>query len=308
METQQYTSGSGNWTVPAGVYSCNVVLVGGGGGGASGASPQAGGGGGGVLFATEVPVVPSESIAYVIGAGGAFDSDGVDTSFGNILKASGGKKGVTNTGGAGGAAMDTAGGAAVTDSPRSSAGKSYLGEVGGGGGGSGTYDNGGNSPYADGGAGDNTGGGGGASWGDGGARNVAAAVNTGGGGGGNALGGSGYILITWGIAIDISLLATEAELDKVPKSDGAVVWNSTAQATIKTQAATVLTDTNTELSALPNSTAGLRSMLQFIFQLVRNRRKLTSGIETIYKEDASTALGTASWSDDGTTSERSEFS
>lgn len=62
------TGGSGNWTVPAGVSSVSVLLVGGGGGGMG---AGAGGGGGGFYETTSYSVTPLDSIAVTVGLGGA---------------------------------------------------------------------------------------------------------------------------------------------------------------------------------------------------------------------------------------------
>lgn len=100
-----YTSGSGNFTVPAGVYFISVVMIAGGGGKASAdsvtastfyvaatsggvvtaymaniASSGAGGSGGAcVLF---IPVTPGDVMAYVVGAGGGDNSNGSSSTFG----------------------------------------------------------------------------------------------------------------------------------------------------------------------------------------------------------------------------------
>ena len=62
-----YTSGSGNFTAPAGVTSVEVLVVaaGGGGGGHGGA-----GGAGGVVHHTGYTVVPASNYAYSVGTGG----------------------------------------------------------------------------------------------------------------------------------------------------------------------------------------------------------------------------------------------
>ncbi len=64
-----------------------------------------------------------------------------------------------------------------------------------------------------------------------------------------------------------------------------------------------LDDANTELAAIPTTTAGLRGMVQFMFELFRNKVTMnkTTGVETLYKEDASTPVGTRTHTDDGTT-------
>ena len=71
---QTYTTGSGNFTVPTGVTSVIVEVWGaGGGGGAGGAAgnPGAAGGGGGGYTRKTLTVSAGQTIAYVVGAGGA---------------------------------------------------------------------------------------------------------------------------------------------------------------------------------------------------------------------------------------------
>jgi hypothetical protein len=105
---QTYTvAGSGNWTVPAGVYSVVVECVGGGGGGGFRASGCAGGGGGG-YSRKRWTVAPGTLIPYVVGVGGTRGTDystpnstaGGDTSFNTTQIATGGVRG--DSGGAGG--------------------------------------------------------------------------------------------------------------------------------------------------------------------------------------------------------------
>ena len=79
-QSQEFTSGSGTWTVPDGVTSIGVVMVGGGGGGGSGsydtnyANGYGGGGGGGgggcIRYLSNVKVVPLSVLNYSVGAGG----------------------------------------------------------------------------------------------------------------------------------------------------------------------------------------------------------------------------------------------
>lgn len=117
---QLHLSGSGNFTVPAGVYVLHCLWVGGGGGGGgngdgnsgnNNSQPGAGGGRGGVLY-RKVPVTPGQLIPYSIGAGGAGGTGGV--TFGNRA-GTGGTGGITSvlsftalggSGGSGGAQGD----------------------------------------------------------------------------------------------------------------------------------------------------------------------------------------------------------
>lgn len=65
---------------------------------------------------------------------------------------------------------------------------------------------------------------------------------------------------------------------------------------------------NTELASIPTTTAGLRDMLQFVFQYLRNKKTVTEDTETLFKEDASTSLGTATIRDEDSTFTRGEMS
>ena len=69
-----------------------------------------------------------------------------------------------------------------------------------------------------------------------------------------------------------------------------------------------LAEANVELAAIPTTTSDLREMLQFLFEYFRNKRTATADTETLYKEDASTPLGTSTLSDDGTTFTKGELS
>lgn len=68
-----------------------------------------------------------------------------------------------------------------------------------------------------------------------------------------------------------------------------------------------LDDANTELAAIPTTTGSLRAMIQGLYQYFRNKREETAGVETLYKEDAATPLGTRTLADDGTTFTRGEM-
>ena len=62
-----FTAGSGTWTVPAGVNSLEVLVVGGGGGGGQQSS---GAGAGGMYYASAYAVTPGSSVNVAVGAGG----------------------------------------------------------------------------------------------------------------------------------------------------------------------------------------------------------------------------------------------
>lgn len=100
-DIQEYTTGSGNWTVPLGWKEVEVLLVAGGGGGGADNSTNCacGGGGGECVFDSAYPVIGGATVAYSIGAGGAGatytsgvtkGSPGGNTTFG-ILTAYGGQ-------------------------------------------------------------------------------------------------------------------------------------------------------------------------------------------------------------------------
>lgn len=219
--TQEYTSGSGNWTCPAGVYQVNALLVSGGGGGGfagktSTDSAGGGGGGGAVGVFTNIPVIPGTAYPYSVGAGGTGGTSGDGgtggtTSFRNLFLVGGesGKGGTdvgARNGGAGAACKTLTGGtygvantSAGGNGNEATYGASGVGlQSGGGGGGSktggGSGFSGGTTAYvptaAAGGNSNGGGGGGGSSFGIGGAgaapngAGSSAAANTGGGGGG----------------------------------------------------------------------------------------------------------------------------
>ena len=225
-----YTSGSGTYTVPAGITSINYLVVGGGGGGAY----FGGGGGGGGVLAGQLSVTPGQTISYSVGGGGngstsngTDGTNGTSSTFGSVtaLGGGGGGSSTTNgvaggsggggsrlgTGGAGTTGQGFAGGNGTTN------GSTYFNAGGGGGatavggnaiavagntqgggtGGAGyTWING--SVYGGGGGGGgygaNGGPGGSGGGGSGGGdfnTNTAGTANTGGGGGGGKSGGSG---------------------------------------------------------------------------------------------------------------------
>ncbi len=100
MNKQIYTSGSGNFTVPAGVYRVYVECWGAGGGSASVASAAGGGGGG--YSAGWLNTTPGGTLAYAVGAGGT--GAGGNTTFGGTFTANGGSAGSNNAAVSGGSA------------------------------------------------------------------------------------------------------------------------------------------------------------------------------------------------------------
>lgn len=97
------------------------------------------------------------------------------------------------------------------------------------------------------------------------------------------------------------------KLDVNVASQANIDFGALQKASIGTAVETQLTAANTELAATPTTISGLRAMLQFLFQYFRNARAETSGLETLYKEDAATALSTRTLGDDGTTFTRGEM-
>ena len=138
-----YTTGSGTYTVPAGVTSINYLVVAGGGGGAGSygglvANGGGGGGGGGVVYGT-LAVTPGQTISYSVGAGGSGSvngssaaSNGSNSTF-STFTAIGGGRGGNQTGAA--AATGGSGGGGAADSPNQTgaAGTSGQGYAGGNG-------------------------------------------------------------------------------------------------------------------------------------------------------------------------------
>jgi hypothetical protein len=184
--SQTITSGSGNFTVPAGVYSIKVTLIGGGGGGGGNvnvALRSGGGGGSGGRTFGFLSVVPGQSIAYSCGAGGAggsagnnAGSTGSNTTFTGITTANGGLGGSGSTTGLG------RGGGGGTGTETGFPGHTGVGGIGGAGGGPGGL--GGNG--ANGSVGQSPGGGGG-----GGGNASTGAAYAGGDG------GSGAVIVEW---------------------------------------------------------------------------------------------------------------
>jgi hypothetical protein len=142
------------------------VDVTGGSGGGAGAGPAdgGGGGGGGESSQTTVPATPLANVPFVVGAGGAQNTDGGDSDWDSgLIVAGGGKLGAAPAGGVGGTGTNPGGD-----------GGDGAGTSGGGGGGMGTID----GPGLDGVDGDGT---------NGGVGGLDGSGNSGGGKGGQVL-------------------------------------------------------------------------------------------------------------------------
>ncbi|HIX15977.1 MAG TPA: hypothetical protein H9740_09705 [Candidatus Hungatella pullicola] len=97
--TQIFTS-SGTFTVPDGVRSVQVFMVGGGGAGGADQSSNSGGGGGGYTKTLTATVYPGQKVVIKVGAGGV-TGDGGASSWGDTT-VNGGQAGWANHGGNGG--------------------------------------------------------------------------------------------------------------------------------------------------------------------------------------------------------------
>ena len=172
MTQKVFTGSSGSWTVPDGVTTLKVTLIGAGGGGGGSAKlgskqvNEGGGGGGGACTQFTMNVTPGQSISYSVGSGGLGGNgakgtgssvagingrDGDKTTFGSYY-VNGGKGGIRGyttvnggvdgdggAGGSGGSSPSTifsggAGGAGGKDGSGYGYGGSVLNAGGGGGG------------------------------------------------------------------------------------------------------------------------------------------------------------------------------
>jgi hypothetical protein len=83
--------------------------------------------------------------------------------------------------------------------------------------------------------------------------------------------------------------------------------NDISTSDVETAVETQITAANTELASIPSSTAGIRAMIQFLFEYFRNARTETAGAESLKKEDGTTELGSRTLTDDGTAFTRGEM-
>lgn len=105
---QSFTS-SGTFSVPSGLTTVNVLVVGGGGAGGFGVSQGGGGGGaGGLIYRPAFPVTPGGTVTVTVGEGasapgssGTTSANGQDSVFGTLTAKGGGSGGSFNTGDAG---------------------------------------------------------------------------------------------------------------------------------------------------------------------------------------------------------------
>lgn len=79
-------------------------------------------------------------------------------------------------------------------------------------------------------------------------------------------------------------------------------------ADVKEQIETLLfSDATVELSEIPNATSAVGAMVQFIFMYFRNKRKMTSTKETLYKDDGTTVVGEADYTESETESTKGKI-
>ena len=147
-QMQVYTSGSGTWTIPAGVTVCRITVVGGGGaGGGAQLTTNAvggGGGGGGAAIRYYTGLTPGNTINYTVGAAGSTSSVSSGTQTIISISATGGSAGTgaisqtnntVNVGGAGGVGsggqFNCAGGAGGVGGVGGSSGSRLSGGNGG---------------------------------------------------------------------------------------------------------------------------------------------------------------------------------
>jgi hypothetical protein len=209
-----FTAGSGMWTVPVGVNSVEVLVVGGGGGSNGSAG---GGGGGGFYYALSYGVTGGTSVQVTVGTGGpggwAFGvplpnpdtAKGSDSQFDTLI-AYGGGGGWNNHGGYSGG--NNQGGTGITTANQGGNGAGFSGGNNDGGAGLQSTITGSPVGYGGGGGGSILGLGGGGGGGDAGQFNGDAGkygvANTGGGGGGGwsdrgGDGGSGVVIVAYAI-------------------------------------------------------------------------------------------------------------
>lgn len=102
-KSKQIFTGNGTFTIPTGVTSAKVTVVGGGAGGGGSAAGTAGGGGGagGTAVKWLTGLTPANTIAVTVGGGGAGNSNAIGSNGNNSSIASGTQTITTVTGGGG---------------------------------------------------------------------------------------------------------------------------------------------------------------------------------------------------------------
>jgi len=115
-----------------------------------------------------------------------------------------------------------------------------------------------------------------------------------------------------GASISADIAVIESQTDDIGVAGAGLTdlggMSTTMKAQVNTEVDDVLfVDARTELSSIPTTTSPIGEQMQFNFQYFRNKRTVTATTETMLKEDASTSLGTATVSDDGTTFTKGEM-
>lgn len=113
-------------------------------------------------------------------------------------------------------------------------------------------------------------------------------------------------------------LATAAALDAVDNfvdteiaaiQSAIAALNNLSAAQVNAEVVDALaTDTYAEPTAIPAATCSLEDKISFIYTYLRNKLETTSSTATLYRDDASTPIGTSAVSDNGTTFTKAEWS
>ena len=265
-----YNSGSGNFTVPAGVTAVTIEVWGGGGGGGGGdggagqKNGAGGGGGGGYTIKNNLTVTPGQTIAYVVGAGGGGGSNGgINGPAGATSSVSGTYIANGGLGGAAGANTNiVAGGAGGTASGGDTNTTGTAGSS--------------NDTFNDGGAGGAGahGGAGGAMNAGGGDGNVGSAPGGGGCGGGKnslgAAGGAGRVKFSWAAAPGAFTIASATN----GNTQSIVTWGTSSGATsytLKYGTSTGSYGTTVSTNATsPATVTGLTNGTTYYFMVIAN--------------------------------------
>lgn len=228
------TTGAGqSFTVPAGVTTVTVQAWGAGGGGSTITTntPTRGGGGGGGAYANRaLSVTPGNTYNIVVGAGGAANTTGGNSSFNSTALVAAGGRGATSnsaTAGAGGTTANSTGTTEYAGGNGANGGATYSG---GGGGGAGSNGSGGNATGSTAGTGTSLSGGNGGAGVNGGTNGNKGNIYGGGGSGAvtnsstNRTGGSGangMVIVSWS-CLSYNIDATSASSNLVPGSTSLV--------------------------------------------------------------------------------------